>query len=123
TFLVDANGLLTVTAKEQRSGQEAKVTVQPSHGLTQDEIEQLVLDSVEHAREDFNARRLIELKNKAEGDLRHTEKGLTSEGENLTAEERQRIESAMAWTRQAMLAGEAERLHEALDELNKATLP
>jgi Fe-S protein assembly chaperone HscA len=123
TFLVDANGLLTVTAKEQRSGQEAKVTVQPSHGLTQDEVEQLVLDSVEHAREDFNARRLIELKNKAEGDLRHTEKGLASEGANLTAEQRQRIEAAMAWTRQAVQADEPERLHQALDELNKATLP
>src|SRR5262249_709342 len=49
TFLVDANGLLTVTAREQRSGQEAQVTVQPSHGLTQDEVEQLVLDSIEHA--------------------------------------------------------------------------
>jgi molecular chaperone DnaK len=123
TFLVDANGLLTVTAKEQRSGQEAKVTVQPSHGLTQDEVEQLVLDSVEHAREDFNARRLIELKNKADGDLRHTEKGLASEGANLTPQERQRIDAALAWTRQAMQANEPERLHEALDELNKATLP
>ena len=99
------------------------MTVQPSHGLTQDEVEQLVLDSVEHAREDFSARRLIELKNKAEGDLRHTEKGLASEGDTLTAEQRQRIEAAMAWTRQAMLAGEPERLHGALDELNKATLP
>jgi Fe-S protein assembly chaperone HscA len=123
TFLVDANGLLTVTAKEQRSGKEAKVTVQPSHGLTQDEVEQLVLDSVEHAREDFNARRLIELRNKAEGDLRHTEKGLATEGASLTAEERNRIESAMAWTRQAMQANEPNPLHEALDELNKATLP
>jgi Fe-S protein assembly chaperone HscA len=123
TFLVDANGLLTVTAKEQRSGQEAKVTVQPSHGLTQEEVERLVLDSVEHAREDFNARRLIELRNKAEGDLRHTENGLAAEGANLSPEERQRIEAAMAWTRQAMQAAEPERLHEALDELNKATLP
>jgi len=123
TFLVDANGLLTVTAKEQRSGQEAKVTVQPSHGLTQEEVEQLVLDSVEHAREDFNARRLIELRNKAEGDLGHTEKGLAAEGANLLPEVRQRIEAAMAWTRQTMQADEPERLHEALDELNKATLP
>jgi molecular chaperone DnaK (HSP70) len=123
TFLVDANGLLTVTAKEQRSGQEAKVTVQPSHGLTQEEVEQLVLDSVEHAREDFNARRLIELKNKAEGDLRYTENGMTSEGASMTPEQRQRIEAAMAWTRQAMRAGEPDRLHEALDELNKATAP
>src|SRR5437588_8912824 len=65
TFLVDANGLLTVSAKEQRSGKEMKVTVQPSHGLTQDEVENRVLESVEHARADFQARRFIELKNKA----------------------------------------------------------
>ena len=99
------------------------MTVQPSHGLTQEEVEQLVLDSVEHAREDFNARRLIELRNKAEGDLGHTEKGLAAEGANLLPEVRQRIEAAMAWTRQTMQADEPERLHEALDELNKATLP
>ena len=53
TFLVDANGLLTVSAKEQRSGQEMTVTVQPSHGLSQDEVERLVLESVEHAHDDF----------------------------------------------------------------------
>jgi molecular chaperone DnaK len=123
TFLVDANGLLTVSAKEQRSGQEAKVTVQPSHGLTEVEVENMVLESIEHAREDFNARRFIELKTKAEGDLRHTEKGLAAEGENLSAEERKRIEAAMAWTRQAVQGDSADRLHEALDELNKATTP
>jgi Fe-S protein assembly chaperone HscA len=123
TFLVDANGLLTVSAHEQRSGQEAKVTVQPSHGLTEEEVERLVLESIEHAREDFNARRFIELKTKAEGDLRHTEKTLALEGANLSAEERQRIDAAKAWTRQAMQGDGPDRLHEALDELNKATMP
>src|SRR5947209_8443564 len=68
TFLVDANGLLTVSAREQRSGKEAKVTVQATHGLSQDEVERMVLESVEHAREDFHARRFIELKNKADAD-------------------------------------------------------
>jgi molecular chaperone DnaK (HSP70) len=123
TFLVDANGLLTVSAREQRSGQEAKVTVQPSHGLSPDEVERLVLDSIEHAREDFSARRFIELKVKAEGDLRHTEKGLAAQGADLASAERQRIEAAMAWTRQAMQGDSPDRLHEALDELNKATTP
>jgi Fe-S protein assembly chaperone HscA len=122
TFLVDANGLLTVSAREQRSGMEAKVTVQPSHGLTEEEVERLVLESIDHARDDFNARRFIELKTKAEGDLRHTEKSCALEGANLSAEERQRIDAAMTWTRQAMQGDSPERLHEALDELNKATM-
>jgi Fe-S protein assembly chaperone HscA len=123
TFLVDANGLLTVTAREQRSGQEARVTVQPSHGLTQDEVEQLVLDSIEHAREDFAARRFIELKNKADADLRHTDKALAEAGGVLSPEERRRIEAAMAWCRQAMQGDNGDRLQEAVDELGAATLP
>jgi Fe-S protein assembly chaperone HscA len=123
TFLVDANGLLTVSAREQRSGQEATVTVQPSHGLSQDEVERLVLDSVAHAREDFHARRFIELRNKADGDLRHTEKGLAASNVQLTPEQRQRIEIAAARTRTAMQGSDGDALQQALDELNAATLP
>ncbi len=123
TFLVDANGLLTVSAREQRSGQEAKVTVQPSHGLSQEEVERLVLESVEHARSDFHARRLIELKNKADADLRHTARGLATEGANLDPGTRQRIEAAAEAVRQAMQGDGGDRLQQALDELNRATLP
>jgi Fe-S protein assembly chaperone HscA len=123
TFLVDANGLLTVSAREQRSGREAKVTVQPSHGLTKDEVERLVLESVEHAREDFHARRLIELRNKADADLRHTDKALADAGASLTAEQRQRVEAATARVREAVPADNTDALHAALDELNQATLP
>jgi molecular chaperone DnaK (HSP70) len=97
--------------------------VQPSHGLTEEEVERLVLESIDHAREDFNARRFIELKTKAEGDLRHTEKGLALEGANLSPEQRQRIDAAVAWTHQAMQGDSPDPLHEALDELNKATIP
>lgn len=123
TFLVDANGLLTVSAREQRSGQEAKVTVQPSHGLNQDEIEKLVLESVEHARDDFNARRFIELKNKADADRRHTEKALQQAGDQLTVEQRRLIESAIAQLNTALQGGDVNVLHEAVDALGAATLP
>jgi Fe-S protein assembly chaperone HscA len=123
TFLVDANGLLTVSAREQRSGQEAKVTVQPSHGLTNDEVERLVLESVDHARDDFRARRMIELRNKADADLRHTEKALAAEGASLTPKQRRRVEAAKAGVREAMQGDSGDVLHAALDELNRATLP
>jgi Fe-S protein assembly chaperone HscA len=123
TFLVDANGLLTVTAREQRSGKEATVTVQPSHGLTDAEVEKLVLESVEHARADFTARRLIELRNKTDATLRHTEKGLGEAGNQLTDDQRRRIVAALAWTRQAIQGDDVDRLQEAADELAAATLP
>ena len=122
TFLVDANGLLTVTAREQRSGQEAKVTVQPSHGLSEEEVERLVLESVEHARADFTARRLIELRNKAESEVRHTEKALAAHGDKLSAEQRGRIDAAAVRVRQAIQGEDVNRLQEAADELASATV-
>jgi molecular chaperone DnaK (HSP70) len=123
TFLVDANGLLTVSAKEQRSGQAMTVTVQPAHGLTQDEVERLVLESVDHAHADFTARRLIELRNKADADLRHTEKGLASAGAQLTVDQRQQIDTAVATLRTTKEADDPDRLQAALDRLNAATQP
>src|SRR5207245_10600684 len=111
---VDATGLLTVTAREQRSGKEAQVTVQPSHGLTDAEVEKLVLESVEHARADFTARRLIELKNKADADVRHTEKALPDAGNQLSDPQRRRIEEALAWARQGMQGADVDRLQDAV---------
>jgi Fe-S protein assembly chaperone HscA len=123
TFLVDANGLLTVTAKEQRSGKEAKVTVQPSHGLTNEEVEKLVLESVDHAREDFTARRLIELRNKADGEVRHTEKLLASHGAELSEAIRERIRSAIVMVRERIQGDDLDRLQQVVDELASATGP
>jgi Fe-S protein assembly chaperone HscA len=123
TFLVDANGILTVTATEQRSGKAATVTVQPSHGLNQDEVERLVLESVAHAHEDFAAKRMIELRNKADADLRHTAKALTQAGDQLTHDQRQRIDAAVDATRAAMDGSNVDRLHRAVSELGEATRP
>lgn len=123
TFLVDANGILTVQAREQRSGQQASVTVQPSHGLTNAEVERMVLESVEHAREDFTARRFIELKNKAETDLRHSERALEHSGSQLTAEQRRSIDAAIAHTKAAMQGNDVDGLQKAVAELGNATNP
>ena len=123
TFLVDANGILTVTAKEQRSGKEANVTVQPSHGLSQDEVERLVLESVEHAHQDFAARRFIELKNKADADLRHTEKALAQAGDKLTANQRAAIEEAATQVKSTMAGSDVDALHRAVALFGEATRP
>jgi len=123
TFRVDANGMLRVQAKEQRSGQQATIEVKAAHGLSQDEVERLVLESVDHAHADFGARRFIEYKNKADADLRHTSKALEQAGAELTPEERLRIDEATATMKTAMAGTDADELHRAVDAFGAATLP
>lgn len=121
TFLVDANGLLTVTAKELRSGQKAEVTVTPSHGLTQNEVEDLVLESFEHAREDHNARRFIELVQKSTSLASHTRRVMDSADVMVTPEERASILLALTAIDLAKESVDGDRLNEAINSLNEAT--
>lgn len=65
-FLIDADGILQVTAKEQRSGKVAEIEVKPTYGLTDEQVESMILDSFDHAEEDFGKRLLIEARNEAE---------------------------------------------------------
>jgi Fe-S protein assembly chaperone HscA len=123
TFLVNQDGMLTVSAREERSGAQAKVTVRPAHGLTREEVEELVLESVEHAEEDFTARRLIELRNKANADLGHTEKALAESGGLLAPAERDAIHTATTDLRAAMGANDLDALQDALDAFGRATNP
>ena len=123
TFLVNADGILTVSAVEQRSGQKASVEVKASHGLSQDEVETLVLESVEYAHADFRARQFIELTNKADADLRHTTKGLTAAGDALTPEQLSAIDLAAAGLRRAMSGSDVPALQAASDAFGAATTP
>jgi molecular chaperone DnaK len=123
TFLVDQNGLLTVSAKELRSGAAAQVTVQPAHGLSPAEVEQLVDESIQNAADDFTARRLIELRNKAAGDLRHTDKALAQAGDRLAPEQRAAIDAAAAELRTAAAGAELPALQRAIDRFAAATNP
>jgi Fe-S protein assembly chaperone HscA len=123
TFLVNQDGMLTVSAKEERSGAQAEVTVRPAHGLTRAEVEELVTESIEHAEEDFTARRLIELRNKAAGDLRHTEKALAQAGDKLTPEQREKIATATTELKTATAGDDLGTLQRAIDAFGKATNP
>src|SRR6185503_6391738 len=77
-FQIDANGILSVTASELRTNVEQTIEVKPSYGLTDEQVEQMLLDSFEHAEADFEARLLIEARNEAETVLLATEKSLRS---------------------------------------------
>ena len=123
TFLVNQDGILTVTAKELRSAAKAQVTVQPAHGLSPAEVDQLVNDSIENAHADFTARRLIELRNKAEGDLRHTEKALAAAGAQLAPEQHAAIAKTEAALRAALARSDLATLQAALNDFVGATNP
>src|SRR5437870_2866083 len=92
-FMIDANGILHVTAREQRSGKEAEISVQPSYGLTDEQVEGMILDSFDYAEEDFRQRQLIEARNEANTILTALGKGRDNPawGE-LTSDERKRID-------------------------------
>jgi Fe-S protein assembly chaperone HscA len=121
TFLVNENGMLTVSAREQRSGKESSVTVQAAHGLSPAEVDQLVLESVEHAPDDFRARQLIEFKNKGAADVGYTERMLAEVGDRIPADERQAIETAVAAVRAAAGADDLDALRPAVAALGRAT--
>ena len=74
-FLIDANGILHVSARELRSGKEAEIEVQPSYGLTDEQVENMILESFDYAEDDFRQRQVIEARNEAETILTALEKG------------------------------------------------
>lgn len=123
TFLIDADGLLTVTAKEQRSGKEARVSVKPSHGLTDEEVERMVLESVDHAREDFRARRLIELRSKGSSLTSHTRRSLARTDVPIDDDERKMIEEALEKVEVASRGEDGDALDRAINHLSEITLP
>lgn len=123
TFLIDANGLLQVRARELRSGTAASIDIQPSHGLSREEIETMIQESIAHAREDFAARRMVELANQAETNLRHTEKGLVAAGSRLSLDQRKAIDAAVEQVRHERSSNDPAMLQAALDKLDEVTRP
>ncbi|MSR30921.1 MAG: Fe-S protein assembly chaperone HscA [Gemmataceae bacterium] len=123
TFLVDANGILTVSAKEARSGVNTSVKVEPGSGLTKEEVETMVLDSVTHAREDFLERSLIELSTRARMDLNHGKKLLVSLGETISAEENQRVSQCVEELEKELNGKDLEKLKAALAKYQEAMGP
>src|SRR5207237_848689 len=96
TFQVDADGILSVNAREQLTGVSQSITVQPTHGLTDEEVERMLLASIEHAEDDVQARLLIDNRVEAQRILKAAEKQLETNGDLLSDEERAQIETQMA---------------------------
>jgi molecular chaperone DnaK len=126
-FQIDANGILSVTASELRTEVEQTIEVKPSYGLTDDEVERMLLDSFEHAEADFATRLLIDARNEAETVILATEKSLRAAdfadiaGSGLNPGEQKRIEQALAGLKHVITSPDRDAIQRWTQVLNDAT--
>jgi len=121
TFQVDADGLLSVAAQEKTTGAEASVTVKPSYGLADADIERMLRDSFEHAKDDMVLRALNEHRVDAQLLIDATRAGLREDGDLLAPEERAVIEEKLAALEEILGASDLQALKRASEALNQAT--
>ena len=122
-FLIDANGILKVSARELRSGKEAEIDVQPSYGLTDEQVENMLLSSFDNAEEDFRERQVIEARNEAETILTALQKGRHNPAwQMLSAQEWSVIDKQEAALRAALKENDYHAIRDAVAVLNQGTM-
>ena len=122
-FLIDANGIMQVSAREQRSGQEAQIEVQPSYGLTDEQVENMLLESFDYAEEDFRQRQVIEARRESETILAALSKARKNDAwTQLTADERRTVDSLENELRRVQDGGDYQAIRSAIDALNQGTM-
>ena len=121
-FLIDANGILQVGAKDLRTGEQHSIEVQPSYGIDDSEIERMLEESIEYAEQDFAERQVIEARTESESILIATAKALANpQAAVLSAEERARIEASVAALQESVAGSDYKLIRKRIDELNHAT--
>jgi molecular chaperone DnaK (HSP70) len=121
-FLIDADGILSVSASEERTGRHQAIEVKPTYGLTDEDVERMILESFEFAESDIELRQTIESRNEAESVLFHTGKGRAdAQFANLSDEERNEIAAAETVLREAMRGEDHRAIRHAIEHLNHAT--
>ena len=123
TFMIDANGILNVTAADLRTGRERSVEVKPSYGLTDEEIERLLEESIDFAEEDVTQRLLIEACTEAETVLHATEKALRQHASFLQEDEEARILAAVQILQEAKAGEDYNRIRDLTEALSEVTTP
>src|SRR6202048_2802093 len=122
-FLIDANGILHVSAREQRSGKESEIEVQPSYGLTDEQVESMILDSFDSAEEDFRQRQVIEARNEAGTILAALEKGKKSPAwGQLSRDEKKLIAETEKALHQVRDENDYPAIRKVIDALNQSTM-
>ncbi len=121
TFMIDANGILNVTARDMRTGKLQSIEVKPTYGLTDEEVEKMLLDSMESAESDFSARMMIDARNDADIVLRATDKAMKRADEFLTGEEKNAILQAKKDLLDAYKGEDHSVVREKIERLDAAT--
>ena len=123
TFMVDADGILRVSAREEPTGQEASIEVKPSYGLTDDEVERMLLDSFAHAEDDVKARLLAEQRVEADGIVAAARAAMQDAPELLETGEREAIEGALTAVAAARAGTDHHAIRQAIEGLDHASKP
>ena len=121
-FLIDANGILQVGAKDLRTGEQHSLEVQPSYGINDSEIERMLEESIEYAEQDFAERQVIEARTESESILTATAKALANpQSAGLSIDERAAIDASVAALKEAAARNDYKVMRKRIDELNHAT--
>jgi molecular chaperone DnaK len=121
TFAIDSNGIVSVTARDQATGQQQGVQINPAGGLTKDEIDRLINEAAEHSRADAGRREIRMLQNKLEGMIYTNEKVFREFGKLLNDADRDRVGAAIARAKELVAAEEKQRLNDGIFELQAAS--
>ncbi len=121
TFDIDANGLVNVSAKDLGTGKEQSISIQPSSGLSEEEIERMVKEAEAHAEEDEKKKKLIEARNQADTLIYSTEKSMRDLGDKLDSSLKSDIESKIEALKKAMEGDDINAIQQATDELSQAS--
>lgn len=122
-FKLNADGILTVEAVELRSGVKQEVEVKPSYGLTDEQVEKMLIDSVEHAKEDVSKRMLIEARTEGEQMVYTVERFLAKNTEQVSETEIADTQNLIESLKNALGSGDKDLILKSIDELNEFTRP
>lgn len=122
-FLLNADGILTIQAIELRSGVKQEVEVKPTYGITDEQVEQMLMDSITHAKEDVSERMLIEARTEGEQMFYTVERFLQKNGSYVSAEETEQTNKHLAALKAAIATGDKDLILKNIDEINEYTRP
>jgi molecular chaperone HscA len=123
SFLINADGILVVKAKELRSGVEQSIQVKPQYGLSDEDVEKMLLESITHAKDDIAIRALVEARTEGEQILQTTERFLTKNASHLSQQELITTAEAMQALQLALTMDDKDLIHRKIEELNDISRP
>lgn len=122
-FIINADGILKVTAKEMRSGIQQDIEVKPQYGLTDEQVEQMLMASLQNAQQDMQERQILEAIGEADQIIYHTQKFIEKHGNLLTQEEKENTEKAIKYLQETIKTRNKDFIYKAIDELNEVSKP